>query len=45
MSNVTLWARPAWEIHRWVKEDVLDGFSPAAEIVKEDAVGVARLPA
>ncbi len=44
MSNVTLWARPAWEIDRWVKEGVLDGFSPAAEIVKEDAVVRLELP-
>ncbi len=45
MSNVTLWARPAWEIDRWVKEGVLDGFTPAAEIVKdgEDAVVAPRV--
>ncbi len=35
MSNVTPWARPAWDIDRWVKEGVLDGFTLAAEIVKD----------
>jgi HSP20 family protein len=43
MSNVTLWARPAWEIDRWVKEGVLDGFTPAAEIVKDGEDAVVRL--
>jgi hypothetical protein len=43
MSNVTLWARPAWEIDRWVKEGILDGFTPAAEIVKDGEDAVVRL--
>jgi len=43
MSNVTLWARPAWDIDRWVKDGVLDGFTPAAEIVKEGEDAVVRL--
>jgi HSP20 family protein len=46
MSRVTLWARPTWEIDRWVKEGVLTGFTPAAEIVKDgdDAVVRVELP-
>ena len=55
MSNVTLWARPAWNLDRWVNEffgpaaasDWFSGaFSPAAEIVKdgEDAVVRVELP-
>jgi len=46
MRNVTLWARPGWDIDRWVKEGVLSGFTPAAEIVKdgEDAVVRVELP-
>jgi HSP20 family protein len=46
MSALTLWARPTWEIDRWVKEGVLNGFTPAAEIVKdgEDAVVRVELP-
>jgi HSP20 family protein len=46
MSNLTLWARPAWDIDRWVKEGVFNGFTPAAEIVKdgEDAVVRVELP-
>jgi HSP20 family protein len=46
MSNVTLWARPAWEIDRWVKQGVFNGFSPAAEIAKDgdDAVVRVELP-
>ena len=43
MSKVTLWTRPAWEIDRWVKEGVLDGFTPAAEIVKDGEDAVVRL--
>jgi HSP20 family molecular chaperone IbpA len=43
LSNVTLWARPAWGVDRWVKEGVLDGFTPAAEIVKEGEDAVVRL--
>jgi HSP20 family protein len=46
MSQVTLWARPAWDIDRWVKQGVFPGFSPAAEITKdgEDAVVRVELP-
>jgi HSP20 family protein len=46
MSSLTLWARPAWDIDRWVKEGVVNGFTPAAEIVKdgEDAVVRVELP-
>jgi len=46
MSQVTLWARPAWDIDRWVKQGVLTGFSPAAEIAKDgdDAVVRVELP-
>ena len=46
MSQVTLWARPTWEIDRWVKQGVLNGFSPAAEIAKDgdDAVVRVELP-
>jgi HSP20 family protein len=46
MSNLTLWARPAWDIDRWVKEGVFSSFTPAAEIVKdgEDAVVRVELP-
>jgi len=46
MSNVTLWARPAWEIDRWVKQGVFNGFSPAAEVAKDgdDAVVRVELP-
>jgi HSP20 family molecular chaperone IbpA len=43
MSNVTLWARPAWDIDRWVKEGVFNGFTPAAEIVKDGEDAVVRL--
>jgi HSP20 family protein len=46
MSKVTLWARPAWDVDRWVKEGVFSGFSPAAEIAKDgdDAVVRVELP-
>jgi HSP20 family protein len=46
LSALTLWARPTWEIDRWVKEGVFTGFTPAAEIVKdgEDAVVRVELP-
>jgi HSP20 family molecular chaperone IbpA len=46
MSRVTLWARPTWEIDRWLKDGVFDGFSPAAEIAKDgdDAVVRVELP-
>jgi HSP20 family protein len=43
MSKVTLWARPTWEIEPWVKEGVLNGFTPAAEIVKDGEDAVLRL--
>ena len=46
MSTLSLWARPTWEIDRWVKEGVFTGFTPAAEIVKDgdDAVVRVELP-
>jgi HSP20 family molecular chaperone IbpA len=54
MSNVTLWARPAWDIDRWVREyfgpatanDWFKGFNPAAEIARDgdDAVVRVELP-
>jgi HSP20 family protein len=43
MSKVTMWARPTWEIDRWVKEGVLNGFTPAAEIVNDGEDAVVRL--
>jgi HSP20 family protein len=43
MSRVALWARPTWEIDRWIKEGALDGFTPAAEIVKDGQDAVVRL--
>lgn len=43
MSTLSLWARPAWEIDRWVKEGVFTGFTPAAEIVKDGEDAVVRL--
>jgi HSP20 family molecular chaperone IbpA len=46
MSQVTLWARPTWDIDRWMKQGVFSGFSPAAEVVKDgdDAVIRVELP-
>ena len=46
MSQVTLWTRPTWEIDRWVKQGVFNGFSPAAEIAKDgdDAAVRVELP-
>ena len=54
MSNVTLWARPAWNTDRWVRDffgpaaadDWFKGFRPAAEIAKDgdDAVVRVELP-
>jgi HSP20 family molecular chaperone IbpA len=54
MSNVTLWARPAWDIDRWVRgyvgpaaaKEWIKGFNPAAEIAKDgdDAVVRVELP-
>jgi len=43
MSTLSLWARPAWEIDRWVKDGVVTGFTPAAEIVKDGEDAVVRL--
>lgn len=43
MSALALWARPTWEIDRWVKEGVFNGFTPAAEIVKDGDDAVVRL--
>ena len=43
MSRVTLWARPTWEIDRWVKQGVFNGFSPAAEVLKDGDDAVVRL--
>jgi HSP20 family protein len=54
MSNVTLWARPAWSADRWVRDffgpaaadDWFKGFRPAAEIARDgdDAVVRVELP-
>jgi HSP20 family molecular chaperone IbpA len=55
MSNLTLWSRPAWDVDRWMRDffgpaaandwfkPVTDGFSPAAEIVKDGEDAVVRL--
>jgi len=55
MSNVTLWARPAWNTDRWVrdffgpsKDEVADGIfrhglHPAAEIAKDGDDAVVRV--
>ena len=43
MSQVTLWARPTWEIDRWVNQGVFNGFSQAAEVVKDGDDAVVRL--
>ena len=52
MSNVTLWARPAWDVDRWVRDffgpasanDLLAGdFTPAAEVMKDGDDAVVRL--
>src|ERR1700758_4392675 len=52
MSNLTLWARPAWNLDRWVHdffgpaaadEWVANPFSPAAEIVKDGDAAVVRV--
>jgi HSP20 family protein len=55
MSNLTLWSRPAWDVDRWMRDffgpapasdwlkPVSDGFSPAAEIVKDGEDAVVRL--
>ena len=51
MSNLTLWARPAWNADRWVREvfgpaaanDWAVAFTPAAEIVKDGDDAVVRI--
>jgi HSP20 family protein len=52
MSNLTLWARPTWEIDRWVRDffgpatanDWFAGaFTPAAEVAKDGEDAVVRL--
>jgi HSP20 family protein len=43
MSQVTLWARPTWEIDRWVKQGVFNSFRPAAEVVKDGDDALVRL--
>ncbi len=43
MSQVSLWARPTWEIDRWMKQGVFNGFSPAAEVVKDGDDAIVRL--
>ena len=55
MSNLTLWSRPAWDVDRWMRDffgpaaatdwvkPVADGFSPAAEVVKDGEDAVVRL--
>jgi len=43
MSQVSLWARPTWDIDRWVKPGVFPGFSPAAEVVKDGDDAFVRL--
>lgn len=43
MSKVALWSRPAWEIDRWIKDGVFEGFTPAAEIVRDGDDAVVRL--
>jgi HSP20 family protein len=53
MSNVTPWARPAWNTDRWVRgllrprgrRRLVEGLRPAAEIAKDgDAVVRVELP-
>ncbi len=55
MSNLALWSRPAWDVDRWMRDffgpaaatdwikPVAEGFSPAAEIVKDGEDAVVRL--
>jgi HSP20 family protein len=55
MSNLTLWSRPAWDVDRWMRDffgpapattwlkPVAEGFSPAAEVVKDGEDAVVRL--
>src|SRR6201981_3419664 len=55
MNNLALWSRPAWDVDRWMRDffgpapasdwakPVADGFSPAAEIVKDGEDAVVRL--
>jgi len=55
MSNLALWARPAWDLDRWVRDFFgpaaaddwfRGGFTPSAEVVKDgdDAVVRVELP-
>lgn len=58
MSNLALWSRPAWDTDRWLRDffgpaaavdwfqPTTNGFSPAAEVVKDgdDAVVRVELP-
>ncbi|HEX9176507.1 MAG TPA: Hsp20/alpha crystallin family protein, partial [Mycobacterium sp.] len=52
MTNLTLWARPAWSLDNWVNDFLGPAtandwsFKPAAEVVKdgEDAVIRVELP-
>jgi HSP20 family molecular chaperone IbpA len=52
MSNVTLWARPTWDVDRWVRDffgpaavnDWYSGdFSPAADVIRDGDDAVVRL--
>jgi HSP20 family protein len=55
MTNLTLWSRPAWDTDRWLRDffgpaaasewvkPLTDGFSPAAEVVRDGADAVVRL--
>jgi HSP20 family protein len=52
MSNLTLWARPTWDLDRWARdyfgpasanEWFAGDFKPAAEIVKDGEDAVVRL--
>ena len=54
MSNVALWARPAWDVDRWLRDfwgpastdwakPLNSGFNPAAEIIKDGEDAVVRV--
>jgi HSP20 family molecular chaperone IbpA len=54
MNNLTLWARPAWDVDRWMRDffgpaaatdwlKPVTGFNPAADITKEGDDAVLRL--
>jgi HSP20 family protein len=55
MSNRTLWARPAWDTDRWLRDffgpaatadwnkPVSSGFRPAAEVIKDGDDAVVRV--